>query len=104
MLSGRAESFTPNVGQRGAFPSVRSKTSMEKLDSIPPSTMKQTCGLPSGPSALSRTGSKKNGIDMEQRTASATSCSSGSRRSEEHTSELQSPYDLVCRLLLEKKK
>src|SRR6266705_1344822 len=25
-------------------------------------------------------------------------------RSEEHTSELQSPYDLVCRLLLDKKK
>src|SRR5437867_6707129 len=28
----------------------------------------------------------------------------GGARSEEHTSELQSPYDLVCRLLLEKKK
>src|SRR5207248_5031798 len=28
----------------------------------------------------------------------------GFARSEEHTSELQSPYDLVCRLLLEKKK
>src|SRR5574340_1804222 len=28
----------------------------------------------------------------------------GTRRSEEHTSELQSPKDLVCRLLLEKKK
>src|SRR5207248_7528248 len=28
----------------------------------------------------------------------------GNARSEEHTSELQSPYDLVCRLLLEKKK
>src|SRR5438094_7230961 len=28
----------------------------------------------------------------------------GKDRSEEHTSELQSPYDLVCRLLLEKKK
>src|SRR5438094_6302854 len=27
----------------------------------------------------------------------------GRKRSEEHTSELQSPYDLVCRLLLEKK-
>src|SRR5437867_7128981 len=27
----------------------------------------------------------------------------GHLRSEEHTSELQSPYDLVCRLLLEKK-
>src|SRR5207248_4917700 len=31
-------------------------------------------------------------------------CSPGMTRSEEHTSELQSPYDLVCRLLLEKKK
>src|SRR5437868_9813524 len=27
----------------------------------------------------------------------------GTRRSEEHTSELQSRFDLVCRLLLEKK-
>src|SRR5207248_6909520 len=38
----------------------------------------------------------------------ATSSRRGGRsppvRSEEHTSELQSPYDLVCRLLLEKKK
>src|SRR5947207_8916365 len=35
-----------------------------------------------------------------------TTCSSTSRsrRSEEHTSELQSHSDLVCRLLLEKKK
>src|SRR2546426_5651743 len=32
----------------------------------------------------------------------ATSCSVA--RSEEHTSELQSPCNLVCRLLLEKKK
>src|SRR5437773_6800222 len=30
--------------------------------------------------------------------------STGSTRSEEHTSELQSHHDLVCRLLLEKKK
>src|SRR5689334_24737390 len=29
---------------------------------------------------------------------------SGARRSEEHTSELQSQFHLVCRLLLEKKK
>src|SRR5437867_8762798 len=28
----------------------------------------------------------------------------GNHRSEEHTSELQSPYELVCRLLLEKNK
>src|SRR5258708_31750288 len=31
------------------------------------------------------------------------SCSSDAPRSEEHTSELQSPDHLVCRLLLEKK-
>src|SRR5207247_10957163 len=31
-------------------------------------------------------------------------CSTAVRRSEEHTSELQSRVDLVCRLLLEKKK
>src|SRR2546426_5938093 len=31
-------------------------------------------------------------------------CQCRSRRSEEHTSELQSPCNLVCRLLLEKKK
>src|SRR5262245_63354882 len=37
---------------------------------------------------------------ISQNTASAT----GSRRSEEHTSELQSLRHLVCRLLLEKKK
>src|SRR5205807_2810873 len=42
--------------------------------------------------------------------ASAQVCSSRTpsvppaRRSEEHTSELQSPCNLVCRLLLEKKK
>src|SRR5256885_11727960 len=31
-------------------------------------------------------------------------CPSACTRSEEHTSELQSPCNLVCRLLLEKKK
>src|SRR5699024_12071595 len=42
----------------------------------------------------------------EARTTSTVwvGCSSGRRRSEEHTSELQSRFDLVCRLLLEKKK
>src|SRR5207248_8525256 len=39
---------------------------------------------------------KKTGFGLAQKCAF--------RRSEEHTSELQSPYDLVCRLLLEKKK
>src|SRR6478735_7912559 len=34
---------------------------------------------------------------------SASTCRSRTRRSEEHTSELQSPCNVVCRLLLEKK-
>src|SRR5260221_9120155 len=37
-------------------------------------------------------------------TVSPRPSASGFRRSEEHTSELQSHSDLVCRLLLEKKK
>src|SRR5256885_12725262 len=36
--------------------------------------------------------------------AAASGGPSSGRRSEEHTSELQSPCNLVCRLLLEKKK
>src|SRR5437764_13288733 len=36
--------------------------------------------------------------------AGRSSGTSANRRSEEHTSELQSPMYLVCRLLLEKKK
>src|SRR2546426_5046784 len=37
-------------------------------------------------------------------TNSANTIYAAKRRSEEHTSELQSPCNLVCRLLLEKKK
>src|SRR3989454_3986370 len=37
-------------------------------------------------------------------TPAGRSCSYRTTRSEEHTSELQSPCNLVCRLLLEKKK
>src|SRR5689334_24650016 len=36
--------------------------------------------------------------------ARLTKCSMPMKRSEEHTSELQSQFHLVCRLLLEKKK
>src|SRR5437867_7283187 len=43
-------------------------------------------------------------IRSTARSASSGSGRYGVDRSEEHTSELQSPYDLVCRLLLEKKK
>src|SRR2546430_8011083 len=39
-----------------------------------------------------------------QRAHAAPRCAPPKRRSEEHTSELQSQSNLVCRLLLEKKK
>src|SRR5256885_7789153 len=41
---------------------------------------------------------------MRMATSMPSSTMSSTRRSEEHTSELQSPCNLVCRLLLEKKK
>src|SRR5256885_7206745 len=47
--------------------------------------------------------SRRAGVDRAFRPA-FTSRPRARRRSEEHTSELQSPCNLVCRLLLEKKK
>src|SRR5438094_6508886 len=49
---------------------------------------------------FSRSYSTKRGIVARM----APAITQPTMRSEEHTSELQSPYDLVCRLLLEKKK
>src|SRR5437773_4558150 len=42
------------------------------------------------------------GLDQDHRSGGTDGVAEG--RSEEHTSELQSHHDLVCRLLLEKKK
>src|SRR5258708_14017282 len=44
------------------------------------------------------------GMDMKPQTLEAALQRHRPQRSEEHTSELQSPDHLVCRLLLEKKK
>src|SRR5207249_10979115 len=49
-----------------------------------------------------RSGPERTGRPRRTRWGQAPS--SGGPRSEEHTSELQSRFDLVCRLLLEKKK
>src|SRR5699024_11512246 len=43
-------------------------------------------------------------IPIRNYRSGSSSCSRQPERSEEHTSELQSRFDLVCRLLLEKKK
>src|SRR5437899_9856223 len=47
---------------------------------------------------------ESRGGDAKDRAESAQSSGATTRRSEEHTSELQSLRHLVCRLLLEKKK
>src|SRR2546426_9267622 len=79
----------------------------------------QTCALPiwprwsglpaCGPSGLAPSAplSGSDSSAAQRRRASRFFVPRGSRRqgrSEEHTSELQSPCNLVCRLLLEKKK
>src|SRR5207248_5621263 len=47
---------------------------------------------------------RKKALNHAAEKENVFSCEVNFIRSEEHTSELQSPYDLVCRLLLEKKK
>src|SRR5437868_13544730 len=72
--------------------------------SIPPSPkqlpMKSAASTKASSSSPRKTSSaKQSSRPPARRTASLTKF-----RSEEHTSELQSRFDLVCRLLLEKKK
>src|SRR5699024_12275458 len=50
------------------------------------------------------TGAVASGIRTGERDPTGRRAGAGTSRSEEHTSELQSRFDLVCRLLLEKKK
>src|SRR5690606_3117244 len=61
--------------------------------------------MPLGPSRIRAIGKDQSFTDMFIfRTSRSASGRSRSIRSEEHTSELQSRENLVCRLLLEKKK
>ena len=55
--------------------------------------------LPISRHAVGHTGTGRNGSDADLPRVAARP---GIHRSEEHTSELQSPCNLVCRLLLEK--
>src|SRR2546430_12844280 len=58
------------------------------------------CGMPGAVGAAQSREAGNGGVDDRSRIRR----SPGWRRSEEHTSELQSQSNLVCRLLLEKKK
>src|SRR5437773_7683882 len=55
------------------------------------------------PSAVATSG-KRSWIQLTTRRDPSAATTDSMGRSEEHTSELQSHHDLVCRLLLEKKK
>src|SRR5947209_8860832 len=61
------------------------------------------CRRTSRPGRAAPAGTGRRSASAPGRRRSPT-CSRGSSRSEEHTSELQSRQYLVCRLLLEKKK
>src|SRR2546430_16957782 len=61
-------------------------------------------GRSSGDEHIAEEVNTGRGVERIIRAAFAWAQSHGKRRSEEHTSELQSQSNLVCRLLLEKKK
>src|SRR2546426_4864980 len=61
-------------------------------------------GLPASKYANRLSPLEAPGLRIELRCDCASRSTSNGTRSEEHTSELQSPCNLVCRLLLEKKK
>src|SRR5256885_8552639 len=68
----------------------------------------QTCALPISPASPSNPPSASVALSAEQAQALGVrfepiQAAQRIERSEEHTSELQSPCNLVCRLLLEKK-
>src|SRR5437773_5974500 len=65
-------------------------TNLRRLMSVPETQL--GLGIPAGTALAIRNGGETEIIG------------SGHVRSEEHTSELQSHHDIVCRLLLEKKK
>src|SRR5256885_5405718 len=71
-----------------------------------PSSLRRTSSLVEAQDNRVTTGS--SAANRTMRRIGASPCAAGGRagglRSEEHTSELQSPCNLVCRLLLEKKK
>src|SRR2546428_14188113 len=67
-------------------------------DALPISAATQSQAWPDGPVARVLQGSFSQFLPSEKKTPEVL------ERSEEHTSELQSRSDLVCRLLLEKKK
>src|SRR5207248_10900986 len=72
-------------------------------DALPISTWARPSADASCTSAAPRSRTTRSTSDSPPTARSPAASPTAHPRSEEHTPELQSPYDLVCRLLLEKK-
>src|SRR5215467_1529814 len=99
MRSRRVFRFNRNLPRRD-LPQMKVKPRKLKVSGFPsPRTLRSSPA--ERPNSISRVFS---GCSDSANSCSRARISSRKRRSEEHTSELQSPCNLVCRLLLEKKK
>src|SRR3989454_3854327 len=101
----------PLISRRGRVPASRiaAIASMAQSQRLSASKRATFTNVGLSPNAARRGAASVGGIVFSQRSAipfgsTAASTSRAFSRSEEHTSELQSPCNLVCRLLLEKKK
>src|SRR5438067_9801564 len=75
-----------------------------KVSSLIAAVAKPTAAGSVASASSSKSGFSPRRSFLEKSTGTVTANCTVPSRSEEHTSELQSRFDLVCRLLLEKKK
>src|SRR5207249_8911621 len=94
---------TPESGPSaiGHLPSALTLQRLSPAESFPAASAARPAGLRAG--ADSRARRRLRGRSGPPPGRHYSYCSDSPKRSEEHTSELQSRFDLVCRLLLEKK-
>src|SRR2546426_4087273 len=93
---------TGRVSIRNGLATLVLPAEFRYLDSRQAATVLQAWGNPPGSRTLGLL--LPSGLSVFAREAWAVVITYDEDRSEEHTSELQSPCNLVCRLLLEKKK
>src|SRR5688500_19957315 len=87
-----------------SFPTRRSSDLLRQCDETPPTPWCEVGDLASGEQTRVVFTLTSYRPSVVAATITTTTASTEALRSEEHTSELQSPCNLVCRLLLEKKK
>src|SRR5256885_11053675 len=83
---------------------AQNPTPAPAASTAPAAATEQTAPDTAKPEGRDRTNQRVEHIHVEDGGSRVDELRVGGQRSEEHTSELQSPCNLVCRLLLEKKK